>query len=243
MARLNDRVLFHLGSLLLAILVSACGGGGGGGGAAVAVPVVSASSFSMPAVLADQVNNGYTQNFSISGTQVVGGTTFNVTGTGTITVAPASNAVFEGQVALQNSSTTTVTLTVNGITAPPVTETSQSFSTTSYAPLGMSNGEYWVVQGVPVIPATVKVGDTGVIGTYTRYTDNTKTSVLGTAQASYVVEADTATSAVINLILREFDNASVVELTDQIRWRIDTLGNVAWQSETATGPGLNYIFN
>lgn len=240
MARSNDRVLFLLGSLLIAILVSACGGGGGGGGSG---PVASVSSFSMPAVLADQINNGYTQNFSVSGTQIVGGTTYNVTGTGTITVAPAINTVFEGQVALQNTSTVNATLTVDSVNFP-VTDTSQSFSTTSsYAPLGMSNGEYWVVQGVPVIPATVNVGDSGVIGTYTRYTDNTKAIVLGTAQASYVVEADTATSAVINLILREFDNSNALELTDQIRWRIDTLGNVAWRSETATGPDFDYLFN
>ncbi len=239
MARLDVRVLFNLASFLIAILVSACGGGGGSGGTGL---VVSANTFSLPAVLANQINNGYTQNFTVSGTEIIGGITYNVTGTGTITVTPAVDTVFEGQVALQNSSTINATLTANGISVS-VTDTSQSFSTTSYAPLGMSNGEYWVVQGVPVIPATVIVGDTGVVGTYTRYEDNTKATVLGTAEVSYVVEADTATSVVINLILKEFDDSNVLELTDQTRWRIDTLGNVSWRSETATGADFNYLFN
>ena len=243
MARLNKRASSCIGLFLIAMLVTACGGGGGSGGGGVAAgPVASASSFSMTTVMADQINNGYTENFTVTGTQIVGGITFNVTGNGTITVAPAVNAVFEGQAALQNTGTISATLTVNGISAP-LSETSQSFSTTNYVPLGESNGEYWVMQGAPVIPATVNVGNTGTIGTYTRYSDSGKATVLGTAQISYVVEADTATSAVVNIILREFDNTNTLLLTDQDRWRIDTLGNLAWVSETASAPDFNYVFN
>lgn len=240
MKRLLGGVGVRFSVFLFAILLTACGGGGGGGGAAS--PVASPSSFSAVTVFANQINNGYTKNFAITGTQVVGGDTYNVTGTGSVTVSPAVNTVFEGQSALQNTSTVNGTITVNGISAP-VSDTSQSYSSSSYVPLGESNGEYWVVQGIATIPSTVIVGDAGAIGTYTRYTDSSKTVVLGTAQVSYSVEADTATTAIINVTLQEYDGTNVLEVTAQTRWRIDTLGNVTWVSETSTGADFNYLFN
>jgi hypothetical protein len=78
MARLNKRASSCIGLFLIAMLVTACGGGGGSGGGGVAAgPVASASSFSMTTVMADQINNGYTENFTVTGTQIVGGITFN----------------------------------------------------------------------------------------------------------------------------------------------------------------------
>ncbi len=242
MQRILSRMGVCFSIFLSALLLSACGGGGGGGGGGVAVPVASTSSFSMVTIFANQINNGYTKNFAVTGTEVIGGVTYNVTGSGSMTVSPAVNTVFEGQAALQNTSTVNGNVTVNGVSAP-IADTSQSYSSSSYVPLGQSNGEYWVVQGIATIPSTVSVGDTAVIGTYSRYTDSSKAAVLGIAQVSYVVEPDTATTAIVNLTLQEYDGANVLELTDQTRWRIDTLGNVTWISETATGSDFNYVFN
>jgi len=50
------------------------------------------------------------------------------------------------------------------------------------------------------IPTTVKVGDTGSIGTETKYTDSTKVTPSGVTVMSYIVEADTTSSAIVNLI-------------------------------------------
>ncbi|MGA7178318.1 MAG: hypothetical protein WBX11_01840 [Thiobacillaceae bacterium] len=232
-------------TLYLSLL--ACGGGGGGGGSG---PVASTDSFPAATALQNQTVNGYVQSFTVTGTQTVSGTTYNVSGTGTITVLAASSSSFEGQAALLNDETVSGTLTVNGASAPFST-TTQVYSTPGYAPFGLvvlsppnqpSAAEYCVMQGTPIIPTTVKVGDSGAIGTYNCWSDSFKTTPIGTGQLSYVVEADTAHTAIVNLTEKDYDSTSTLTLTDQRRWRIDTNGNLTWVSETATGPSFSYVF-
>ena len=157
-------------------------------------------------------------------------------------MSAAIPSTFEGQPALLNNETFSGTLMVNGATAP-ISSTAQEYTTTSYAPFGIvSSGRYCVMQGSPSIPSTVKVGDSATIGTFNCYTDSSKTTVLGTGQLSYVIEADTEHTAITNLIEKDFDNAHALQLTDQRRSRIDTFGNLNWVSETATGPTYTYLF-
>ena len=226
----------------LTTLLTACGGGGGGGG--TPSPIVSTDSFSFATANAAHINNGYALNFNLTGTQMVGGVNYNVTGSGTVTVTAATPSNFEGQPALLNTETVTGTITVNGVTAPLPAVVQQSYSTTNYVPLGEVDGnEYWVMQGTPVIPATVKVGDTAVLGTFTRYTDSGKATVLGTVKLSYVIEADAAHTAIINLVTQQYDTLNALEYSDQTRWRIDTVGTVTFVSEIATSPLFTYTLN
>jgi hypothetical protein len=220
----------------------ACGGGGGGSG-----PVASTDSFPFAAALQNQAVNGYVQSFTVTGTQTVSGTSYNVSGTGTITVSPASSSTFEGQGAWLNNETVNGTLTANG-TSAPFSSTTQEYSTLAYAPFGLvvPGSEYCVLQGAAMIPTTVKVGDSGAIGTYTCWKDSSKLQLYGTGQLSYVVEADTAHTAIVNTTEKDYDSTSTLILTDQRRWKIDTNGNFTWVSETATGqtPGgtFSYVF-
>lgn len=221
----------------LSLSLAACGGGGGGSG-----PITSTDSFPMATAFKNQIDSGYFHDFTVTGSQTVSGTTYHVSGSGNISVSPATPSTFEGQAALLNSETLSGTLVVNGTTAP-FSSTAQEYATTSYAPFGIvTSSEYCVMQGSPSIPSTVKVGDTAAVGTYTCYTDGSKTTVLGTGQLSYVVEADTEHTAILNLIEKDFDSTNSLQVTDQTRWRIDTFGNLTWVSEAATGPSYSYVF-
>jgi hypothetical protein len=220
-----------LPALIITILLAACGGGGGGGDSDTQI---STETFQAATVFSNQINNGYVQNFSITGSQVVNGRTYKVTGSGTLVVSPAVGAVFENQAALMNVVSVDASVTVNGVTLP-VTSMAHSYSTSNYAPLGETNGEYCVVQGIATIPTAVQVGDTAQVGTMVCYADINKATTLGTVRLSYIVEADTTSTAVLNLISKEYDNSNTLLLTDEARWRLDTLGNVTWVSETVKG--------
>lgn len=72
-------------------------------------------------------------------------------------------------------------------------------------PLGHSNdSEYGVYQTPITIPSSVKVGDGATVGTETLYTDSTKFTPAGTDVDSYVVEPDTAQTAIVNLITNSY---------------------------------------
>lgn len=211
------------------------GCGGGGGSSSPAGPVTSTNTFPVSTLNASHINNGYTQSGNISGTLSFNGTTYPITGNFSLTVAAATATTFEGQAALTNTGTVTGSEILNGVTVP-LADTSQSYSTTNYAPLGYSSSsEYSVMQGTAIIPSTVKVGDTAVIGTYTRYSNSSKATVLGTAKMSYVVEADTASTAIFNIVENEYNTANSLTLTTQERWRIDTSGTGTFVSVISTG--------
>lgn len=232
------------GLTLLSVItfLTACGGGGGDSDSSEPVP--STLSFPFATANANFINNGYTHNFSLTGWQIVDGVRYNVTGSGTIELASATAAFFEGQAALLNIQTISGTITVNGIDVPLPTTIAQHYSTSNYAPLGtvVAGEEYCVMQGTPIIPVTVKVGDTAELGTFICYTDASKTTLLGTAVISYAIEADTADTAIINLIEKDYDVLNALTLTDQQRWRIDEFGSVSFVSETVKDSTFSYTF-
>lgn len=238
---LRIRIASHVSVLILTLALAACGGGGGGdgGSSAPAGPVASTHSFPFSMANANIINNGYTYNFSVSGTVDLAGATYGITGSGSATRSQAVAATFEGEPALQNTQTVTMTLTVNGVMAPPETAPQQIYSTSGYLPLGTTDGTYCLIRGPAAVPATVMVGDTAAIGTLDCYVDAAKTTLLGTSATSFVVEPDTADTVIVNLVQREYDPANVLQFTDESRWRIDTSGNVTFVSETATGDGLS----
>lgn len=215
-------------------------GCGGGGGSSPSGPVTSNLSFPVSSWNANHINNGYTQSGNITGQINYNGTIYPVTGAFSLTVAAATSTTFEGQAALVNVGTITgsetVTNTATGQTQTvPLADTSQSYNTTNYVPLGHSSStEYMVMQGTAIIPSTVKVGDTAVVGTYTRYTDSTKSSALGTDKESYVVEADTANTAILNIIDKEYALDNTLTSTSEERWRFDALGTATFVSINST---------
>lgn len=236
-------------STVLALFTSAflfgCGGGGGGGTAAApAVPVGPVTStLTFPYLQAQKagVAAGHNQSFVVSG---------SCTGTATSTQAPATTpAVFEANpAALSAFATLTATLTnATGITGCPPTlaQTVTSYFDSNYTPLGYNQigFNYGVYLIPPIIPVSVTVGSTGVIGTETLYTDASKTIFNGRNDISYVVEADTASTAIVNIITMNYNSANTLITTAQGRSRISATGTKTPISlEITDNKGIHLIF-
>ena len=206
--------LNSLAALSCGLLV-ACGGGGGGGDTA-APP---ATTFTLQSAFRAYTLAGATVNFSISGT---------CSGSATSTDAPAVAATFEGVAGYSVAETSTFTLT-NCVPASSAT-TGTTYYDSNFTPLGSSTPgeEYAKFQTAPPpLPTTVKVGDTAQYGTLTLYTDSTKAVSTGTRLLSYVVEADSASSAIVNLIAREYDTSNRLLYTQQSRYRINSAGTLS----------------
>ncbi|MES1980929.1 MAG: hypothetical protein V4443_00500 [Pseudomonadota bacterium] len=201
-------------AILTAAVLAACSSGYNDSSSGL---VVSNLSFSFENAYKTMVANGSSYNFAISG---------SCNGSGSINTAPATTTspptVFEGVTAA--AAVQTVTMNFSNCTNSAVTGT--NYYDVNYNPLGynITNGEYGVYLAPPNIPSSVVVGSTGIIGTITVYPDSVSTTSIGTDVLSYVVEADTANTAIVNIITKSYDAGNVLLLTEQDRYLIRTTG-------------------
>ncbi len=190
-------------------------------------PVASTSSFNILAAYVSTFTSTSVNPFSITGAT---GTT-PITGSGTATVGSVSNGSFEGNAALRRSTTVTGSFSANGQTVP-LNSTSVSWTDSNYVPLGSVDDEYTVINGKPTLPIAARVGDTGPVYTANRFTSSAKTTPLGTVTSTYVVEVDTASTALVTMIntYRNTSNATTKIATAQ--FRITTTNNFTRLKET-----------
>lgn len=237
---------YLLAGIGLGIVLAGCGGGGGGGGTSPSGPVASTLSFPFRSAVNTVTANGESYTLTANGTLATQSTDGLCSGTFTSTSAPANTSTtFEGTPALSSVSTSTMTLT--NCTPASSTSTDTDYYDTSYAALGFiaSSGGYGVYQAPRAIPSTVRVGDSGIVGTYTYYTDSTKSVADGSAELSYLVEADTADTAILNLITKRYDQSSRLLRTANARGRIDaagTLTRVSIDIQYATTSTTHLVF-
>jgi hypothetical protein len=203
--------------LSLITLLTACGGGGGGSPATG--PVASTLSFPLQTGYKALIASGLsTKSFTVSGT---------CTGSGSKTSAPANTpATFEGVSGL--SAVGTLTMTLTNCTPASTAQTYTSYFDSNYVQLGFNSVgiNYGVFLIAPNIPTSAAVGGTGVIGTMTFYTDSTKSVGNGREDLSYLVETDTATTAIVNLIAKVYNASGTLTATEQDRYRIDSVGTL-----------------
>ena len=206
-------------SISVAIL-TACGGGGGDAPAATAAQATT--SFPLQSGYKARIAGGSSENFNITG---------DCSGTAAIATAKPISASFEGTSGL--STTTTATINFTNCTPASNAVTSTAFFDTNYNPLGSSIAgvEYGKFLTVPdALPTSVKVGDTAVFGTETIYTDSTKQVSTGQRIRSYVIEADTASTAIANLITKGFNASNQLLFTQQSRYRMAADGTLTISS-------------
>ena len=197
-----------------AALLVGCGGGGGDGSSAS----TAATSFPFQAGYRARIAGGSTDNFTVSGT---------CAGTATFTNGAATASTFEGVAGFASPQTVTVNLT----NCTPATNavSGTGYYDGSYSPLGSSipGVEYTkFLTAPPSLPTSVKVGDTAIFATPTTYTDSTKSVATGQRILSYVVEADTANTAIVNLISKGYNASSQLLFTQQARYRIAADGTL-----------------
>ncbi|TXT26839.1 MAG: hypothetical protein FD134_366 [Gallionellaceae bacterium] len=232
MKTLTNRIAL---TLLASALVTGCGSGGGGGAAAPAGPVASTLTFPLQSAYKTYTANGETRNFTVSG---------SCSGSGSLTSAPATTpATFEGVPAL--SAATTITMSLSAPCAPSGAATSTDYYDSNYTPLGSVGVDYGVYSALN-IPLSVTVGGTAIVGTENLYSNSTKTVGAGRQDISYVIEADTSTTAIVNLISKYYDAAGILTATEQGRYRITSVGalvRVSGDIQYASGQHLIMTFN
>ena len=195
-----------------ATLLAGCGGGDSGG------TLAAVTSFPLQAGYQARIKAGSNDNFTISGT---------CAGTATISNGAATASAFEGISGF--AATQTATLNFTNCTPATNAVSGTSYFDTGYTPIGSS------IPGVlyekfltapAAIPASVKVGDTAVVATSTVYTDSTKSVASGQRVLSYVVEADSVNTAIVNLISKGYNAANQPLFTQQSRYRISADGSL-----------------
>jgi hypothetical protein len=169
-------------------------------------------------------------NFTVSGT---------CGGSGYFAVAPATtpaNFVAVSGVAAVSAvaadSTLTISVTAGGGCTPSTVQTSTAYfnnNSGTYTPLGINTqgvnyGVFPTFSSSTYLPASVKVGATGILGTLTLYTDSTETKIAGTLAQSYLIATDTSTTALVNFISRTYNASGSLTLTQQDLYRIAPTG-------------------
>jgi hypothetical protein len=204
-----------LAAFAASLILVACGGGGGGTTATTG-PVASTNTFNLQSGYISLVSAGFTKTFSISGT--CAGSLILTRG------AATTSTTFEGAPAISGTSASTLAFT--NCTPSSVAATSIQYYDSGYLPKGylVQGGNYAVYAAAPVISSAAKVGDVVVVGTINLYTDNTKTTSAGRSDVTYVVEPDTATTAIVNLIEKTYNSSNVLTYTEQDRYKVAANG-------------------
>lgn len=196
------------------VFLTACGGGGGGESNG---PVASTNTFNIQSGYQRLVSMGYSKTFNITGT---------CTGTFTITAAPATTATtFEGKFALSGAEVGSFSWT--GCTPASGASTTVRYFDSNYVPRGFSRtGDYGVYLTAPFVPSTARVNDVVVVGTITKYTSSAKTTPNGREDITLSMEADTATTAIVNMISKTYNASGTLKSTEQDRYRVASDGSL-----------------
>jgi len=205
------RLLTWLGMTALA----GCGGGGGDAGTATNLPT---TSYPLLAAYKASLVAGASTSYSVSGT---------CSGTATLSSAPTVAANFEGVAGYSSVQTTSMAL--NDCTPANSSTSSVDYYDANYTPLGTATvGEEYAAfkTAATALAASVRVGDSSTVGTMTLYADSTKSVTTGVRVLSYAVESDTATTAIVNFIAKDYDTANRLLSTQQVRYRLSTEGTL-----------------
>lgn len=210
-------------SALLLGLLTACGGGGSDGASG---PVASTLSFPLRQGVNTITANGESVTLTAIGTSATQATDGLCSGTYSFTESPANTSTtFRGQSALSANSSSSISFT--NCTPASTAGTSTYYYDTNYVPLGSvntSSGRMGLWQTAPNIPTTVRVNDVIIVGTKNYFTNTSGSTNDGRCDESFVVEADTSTTAVIKQISKCYNTSNQLTSTTQGRSRIDASG-------------------
>jgi len=221
---MNKHYFFRAIWLSLLFALSACGGGSNPTSTG---SIASTETFQFRTAFDNYVKETRSLPFTLTGIS----SGYNVTGSGTATFGALTRASFESQAAQQKTVTVTGSMTVNGVTVP-LSSSSTSFVDFNYNPLGTIGDNYVVVTNGTTIPTTAKVNDTGILYSTTLYSSSTKAVRRGTETVAYALEPDTASTALLKIIVTERDTNNTQTSIATITFKITTAGALTRISET-----------
>lgn len=214
-----------LSILTIPFLIAACGGGGSS-----TTPTASTDTYQLQKAYVNYVTDSSSRSFSISG--VSSGD--NLSGTGRSTSGTLGAATFEGQSVLSKTSVITGNIIRAG-TSIPWSSSQTTYVDSAYRLIGRDGGsEYLVVTSFSMPNDSAKVNATGSLFSATRYTNSTKSSVIGTRTATYALEPDTSSTALLNFIIVEKDTNGKTTSTGTSVFRVTPSGALTPISESDT---------
>lgn len=107
-------------------------------------------------------------------------------------------------------------------------------------------GNYGVWASPAVLPTTAKVGDVAIVGTINEFSNSSKTTSTGRQEISYVIEADTATTAIANVISKSYNSTDTLTSTEQDRYRVaadGTLTLISMDIQYSNGSNTHLLMN
>lgn len=235
------RLLSHLLVLVALVQASACSAAGAL--APPAAPVASSLSFPIRSAFSARAANGSKETLHATGTGDPRSAEGSCAGTMLQTASPATTAAtFEGHAAW--SSAETGNLSFTNCDFGPIATAETVYYDSSYALLGSSTPRsYGVYLADPRIPVSAKVGDSGPWGKLSVYKDSTKQVSTSHHDKSYVVEPDTATTAIVSIITKGYDAKGEPSFTSQVRYRITASGGLTLISDdTLYLPSTRLVF-
>jgi hypothetical protein len=232
-------------SVLGVLLLAGCGGGGGGGdgdapdpGGTPAAATGTPASASFPAAAAFSAYNATArqQSFTLS--------PFGFClGSATLTDSAPAAATFEGAAAKRK--TTIWTLQFTNCVPDSNTTTTEVFLDANNAQIGevRAGVGYTVLHTPLMLPASVKVGDSGTLADASIFTDSTRTTSAGTVVYSYEAEADTRVDSIVVRITASTRNTvGQVASTESRMYHITSAGAMELTSGSLTRNGRRLIF-
>ena len=188
--------------------------------------MTTTQSFPLQSGYNNRVANGHTEKYTISG---------SCRGSASYVRSPPTAATFKGAPALAVVATDTVTYSectgTSGTSPGTRTTTGTAYYDTGYAYLGVNSpGNYYGLMETPtIVPASIKVGDSGVLGIENIYLDESHQFQIGKNETRYVVEPDTANTVIINEIVESYKVNSTGytwTMTRQERFRVASNGSL-----------------
>jgi hypothetical protein len=221
-----------LSILTIPFFVAACGGGGSGGGSSgskITTPVTSTDTFQLQKAYVTYVNDSNSRAFNISGTADGD----SLSGSGRATAGTLSAATFEGQSALSKTQLATGNIIRAG-TSIPWSGSSIIYVDSAYKLLGINDGEeYIVVTSFSMLSDSAKVNATGSFYSANIYTNSTKSSVIGTRTATYALEPDTSSTALLKFSVVEKNTSGTTTSTATTVFRVTPSGGLTPISESS----------
>lgn len=231
-------------SILAAL--TGCGGGGSDAGTPLVPVVASTNSFKFQTAWQKYVSTEYKKSMNVSGScsgtlnyyhsAVSAPKDFYYSD---LSFPHPPGNVNPGYYRINNEEVTT---NLPGcVTSTSKTSTTLYYDAATYAPWGFYGGTAYngetsykayfreFAPGV-VLPTTVKVGDFGSVGTvYTYNMSNFKKSgsPVGRTDVTYTIEANTASTAIVNIVSKVYDANNKLTLVDQTKYVIDSGDNLS----------------
>jgi hypothetical protein len=212
-----------------ALALVACGDGSTGG--------PPPGSYNLQSGMLALVMSGETVAVLLDGSAISNGTSVPFQGSGTLTLAPGADGMFNGLTALLQTETISGTVSAAGQQLPYSSSVVNAYDGATGAILGESQAAEFDVASAPIAIPSMVGSSPMVLGTLNRYADDTQSVPLGTTQISVVVVSPPAPGPddpeVVQFTFQSFDTTQTLVETDTVSYRLTEASVLSFASATA----------